>query len=250
MVTVRSIKPLAAVELLVFTTLLLLIIMNELSGQQIVTLVIIYASSLIPLLILTILYAAGKLPRWVAAAYLLSFVVCAIGWEIWFTFGLWGGAPVSERRPPVMNLAIPQSVNWALNSLADAAAVCLVGLMLVWLVYGRRSTPFRRWRWGALFVLLLWFVWQNLWVELFVYQAQLALGHKLSWAPLAPTGPWWNPTLFSVFGRTVQLQTQVPWVLMAPIFYCIVLACYRRLSGEIPQADPKNYSVNHRQDPA
>ena len=200
------------------------------------TVAIVYSTSILPLLILAVLYAAGKLPRWVAATYLFSFLICAAGWEIWFTFGLWGGAPVGERRPPAMNLAIPQYANWALNSLADAAAICLVGLLLVWLIYGRRPTPFREWRWGAFMVLILWFVLQNLLVELFIYQAQLALGYKLSWAPFAPTGPWWNPTLFSVYGRTVQLQTQIPWVLMAPIFYFIVLACYRRLSGDVPEA--------------
>ena len=197
---------------------------------------IVYITSILPLLILAVLYAAGKLPRWVAAIYLFSFLVCAFGWEIWFTFGLWGGAPVGERRPPVMNLAIPQYANWALNSLADAAAICLVGLLLVRLIYVRRPTPFREWRWGAFMVLLLWFVLQNLLVELFIYQAQLALSFRLSWAPLAPTGPWWNPILFSVYGRTVQLQTQIPWVLMAPIFYFIVLECYRRLSGDVPGA--------------
>lgn len=250
MAMIENIKPLVLVEPVVSTTLLLLIIMNELSGQQIITLVIVYGTSVMPLIILAILYAAGKLPRWVAAVYILSFFICAVGWEIWFTFGLWGGAPVNERRPAAMNIAIPQSVNWALNSLADAAAICLVGLLLVWLAYGRRSTPFRGWRWRAFMILLLWFVWQNLCVELFVYQAQLALGYKLSWAPLAPTGPWWNPIIFSVFGRTVQLQTQVPWVLMAPTYYFIVLACYRRLSGVMPEAEPKNNSVDHQQDRA
>ena len=211
--------------------------MNELSGQQIVTVAIVYSTSILPLLILAVLYAVGKLPRWVAAVYLFSFLVCAVGWEIWFTFGLWGGAPVNGRRPQAMNLAIPQYANWALNSLADAAVICLVGLFLVWLIYGRSPTPFRGWRWGAFIVLLLWFVLQNLCVELFIYQAQLALGYKLSWAPLAPTGPWWNPTLFSAYGRTVQLQTQIPWILMAPIFYFIVLTCYRLLSGDATEAE-------------
>ena len=201
------------------------------------TVAIVYSTSILPLLILAVLYALGKLPRWVAAVYLFSFLVCAVGWEIWFTFGLWGGAPVNGRRPQAMNLAIPQYANWALNSLADAAVICLVGLFLVWLIYGRGPTPFRGWRWGAFMVLLLWFVLQNLCVELFIYQAQLALGYKLSWAPLAPTGPWWNPTLFSAYGRTVQLQTQIPWILMAPIFYFIVLTCYRLLSGDATEAE-------------
>ena len=36
--------------------------------------------------------------------------------------------------------------------------------------------------------------------------------------------------------KWVQLQTQVPWVLMTPIFYFIVLKCYRWLSGDVPGA--------------
>ena len=210
--------------------------MSDLSGQQILTITIVYATSILPLLVLIVLYAMGKLPRWVAAVYLFSFLVCAVGLEIWFTFGLWGGTPVSERRPPVMNLAIPQYANWAFNSLADAAVICLVGLLFVWLAYGRRTSPFCKWRWGAFMVLLLWFVLQNIWVEMFICP-QVALGYKISWAPLTPAGPWWNPTLFTVNGLTIHLQTQMPWVLMAPIFYFIVLACYRWLSGDVTDAE-------------
>ena len=65
--------------------------MSELSGQQILTIAIVYGTSILPLLVLIVLYAVGKLPRWVAAVYLFSFLVCAVGLEIWFTFGLWGG---------------------------------------------------------------------------------------------------------------------------------------------------------------
>ncbi|MCX5994149.1 MAG: hypothetical protein NT177_08065 [Chloroflexi bacterium] len=212
--------------------------MSELSGQQILTIAIVYATSILPLIVLIVLYALGKLPRWVAAVYLFSFLVCAVGLEIWFTFGLWGGAPVSERRPPVMNLAIPQYANWALTSLADAAAICLVGLFLIWLAYGRRPIPFRKWRWGAFVVLLVWFVLQNIWVEMFI-SPQVAPGYKVSWAPPTPAGPWWNPTLFSVNGLAIHLQVQMPWVLMTPIFYFIVLACYRRLSGDVPDEKGK-----------
>ena len=73
---------------------------------------------------------------------------------------------------------------------------------------------------------------QNVWVELFLYHGQLAAEHRMSWAPLAPTGPWWNPTLIEVAGRPVRLQTQLPWILMTPIFYALSIWCYRRFEGE------------------
>jgi hypothetical protein len=195
---------------------------------------IVYSMSVLPLLILVVLYLVRKLPRWVAAVYLFSFLVCAVGWEIWFTFGMWGGLPVSERRSPVMNFILPQPLNWVNNSLIDAGPICLLGLLFVWLAYRCRPAPFRKWHWGAFSILLGWFVLQNICVDLFVLQAQLS--YKLSWAPLTPAGPWFNPVLFTFNGHNVQLQTQVPWVLMTPVFYFIVLKCYRWLSGDVPGA--------------
>lgn len=204
---------------------------NGLDAGRLATVVLVYASALGPLTGILLLYVGGTLPRWVAATYGWAFVACALGWELWFTFGLWGGAPVDARRPAALAHAIPQGANWILNSLADAGAICLVGLLLVWLAWGRRPDPFLRWRWGAFAILLIWFVAQNLLVELLLYHEQLAAGHRLSWAPLAPTGPWWNPTLLSVAGRTVRLQSQLPWLLMTPLFYAIALACRRRAAG-------------------
>jgi hypothetical protein len=87
---------------------------------------------------------------------------------------------------------------------------------------------FRRWHWGAFAILLTWFLAQNVLVEMFLYHDQLAEGKALSWAPLAPTGPWFNPTLFQFRDRTITLQGQLPWLLMAPIFYGGVIAYLRR----------------------
>jgi hypothetical protein len=86
----------------------------------------------------------------------------------------------------------------------------------------------RGFRWPAFLILLVWFLAQNLWVELRLYHMQLAEGMAISWAPLAPTGPFWNPALFEIGGRPVHLHTQLPWLLMTPIFYGIVLVCFRR----------------------
>lgn len=189
---------------------------------------VVYASAILPLLILGVLHRRGRLEPWVLAVYCAALVFAAAGWEIWLTYGLVDGDPVDLRRAEALNRAIPQHVNWLLNSMADAGTVCLGGLLLVWCAYRFKLTPFLDWRWGAFGILFVWFVGQNLWVELVLYQDQLAAGKPLSWAPLIPTGPWVNPLLATVGDRTLHLQTQLPWILMTPLFYATTIACCRR----------------------
>ncbi|MDH3686922.1 MAG: hypothetical protein OEP95_11890, partial [Myxococcales bacterium] len=45
---------------------------------------------------------------------------------------------------------------------------------------------------------------------------------------LIPTGPWLNFVLFEIGGREITFQTQLPWVLMVPLFSALVIRCYRR----------------------
>ena len=189
---------------------------------------VIYTMSILPTLLVVFLYLTKKLPRWIFVLFLCSFVACALGWEIWLTYGLVDGLAVDSRRPAALNESIPIHINWILNSLGDAGAIGLTGTLLVWLCYGRTNKAFTQWRWGAFVVLLIWFIGQNLWVELFVYQEQLAEGLRLSWAPLIPTGPWYNPIIWEGGGKTVQLQTQLPWLLMTPLYYLLLIWSYRR----------------------
>ena len=141
-----------------------------------------------------------------------------MGWEIWFTYGLVDGQSVNIRRPAALNALIPQNINWLVNSLADAG-IGLNGLLYVWLFTKNKSTILDKFRWKELLILTVFFLFQNLIVELYIYQAQLAAGYQLSWTPLAPTGPWWNPVLFVLGGKSVHLQTQLPWLIMTPLFY-------------------------------
>ena len=203
----------------------------QLSDAEAVLVTRLYLSALLPLAVLLLLALLGKLPRWLWLLYGATFLVCALGWEIWFTYGLVDGMDVNSRRPEALNAAVPQHLNWLLNSLADAGAIGLTGVLFLWLAFGRSDRAFRRWHWGAFALLLCWFLAQNLWVELFMYHVQLAEGLRLSWAPLAPTGPWFNPVLLTLDGRTVQLQTQWPWLLMTPIFYVMLLHIYRRFGA-------------------
>ena len=202
-----------------------------LTEAQSATVAVVYFASVIPTLTILLLYLTGKLPRWIFSLFLVSFVVCALGWEVWLTYGLVDGLDVDSRRPVAMSAAIPIHINWVLNSLGDASAIGLTGVLLVWLFYGRSNDAFTQWRWGAFVVLLVWFVGQNLLVEFFVYQQQLAEGLRLSWAPLIPTGPWFNPVVLEIGGRTAQLQTQLPWLLMTPIYYLLLIRIYRRFNS-------------------
>jgi hypothetical protein len=205
----------------------------ELTAQQAFVVTNLYLSALVPLATLTLLHLFGRLPRWVMAVYVYSFVVCAVGWEIWYTYGLVGGLPVDARRAPAMSAAIPQHLNWVLTSLFDAA-VCVLGLLLIWLIYGFKDTAFKGWKWPALTVLFVLFVGQNVYVE-YVIHDQVKPGLPLSWAPLIPTGPWFNFVLFEINGRAITFQTQLPWVLMVPVFSWLVFGCYRRYGTEKPR---------------
>lgn len=192
---------------------------------------VVYVSSLVPLLLVIVLHSKRRIPEWVLPVYLGAFCVCAIGWELWFTYGWVGGDSVNIRRAADLNAAIPMHVNWIVNSLADAGSICLFGLILVWRCFGDPRVVLMRWHWGAFFVLLVWFLCQNIFVEMFLYHDQLAEGKPLSWAPLAPTGPWLNPTLFEFNGRTITLQGQMPWLLGTPIF-CGALVVFFRWCAE------------------
>ena len=179
---------------------------------------IVYSAALLPLIILIALSLSKKLPQWIWWVYGITFLICALGWEIWFTYGLVEGQSVNIRRPAALNALIPQNINWLMNSLADAG-IGVSGILYIWLLAKNKSTILDKFRWKELLILAIFFLFQNLIVELYIYQAQLAAGYQLSWAPLAPSGPWWNPVLFEIAGKSVHLQTQLPWLIMTPLFY-------------------------------
>lgn len=195
---------------------------------------VVYSSAVLPILLIPYLIRKGSIPGWVPRVYIGSFLACALGWELWFTYGWVAGDPVILRRAAALNTAIPAHLNWLLNSLADAGSICLVGLWLMWRCQGKDSSVFHRWHWGAFTVLMLWCLGQNVLVEMFLYHDQLAAGKALSWAPLVPTGPWFNPTLFYFNDRTITFQGQVAWLLMGPLLYAGVIHTVRRYNESNP----------------
>jgi len=194
--------------------------------EELRVITIVYVSALAPLIIY--FYKKDKIPLWVPSIYLGSFLVCALGWELWFTYGWVDGDPVNIRRSEALNQWIPIHINWLLNSMADAGTISLGGLWLMWRYSGKNNQVFHQWSWSAFSILLIWCITQNLFVELFLYHDQLSLGKSLSWAPLSPTSQFFNPLLFEFNERSVMFQTQLPWLIMSPILYRAVITIARK----------------------
>ena len=196
--------------------------------EELRVITIVYVSALAPLIIY--FYKKDRMPIWVPSIYLGSFLVCALGWELWFTYGWVDGDPVNLRRSETLNLWIPIHLNWLLNSMADAGTISLGGLWLMWRYSGKNTQIFQEWNWSAFSILLVWCIAQNLFVELFLYHDQLSEGKLISWAPFAPTGQFFNPMLIEFNQRSVMLQTQLPWLIMSPILYKAVIIMARKTS--------------------
>jgi len=205
--------------------------LDALTFEQLRLVIVVYSSSIIPLVLIPILHVRNLIPKWVLPLYVRLFFICAIGWEIWFNYGFVAGDNVGVRRADILNQLIPVHLNWVLNSLADAGAICCGGLFLAWLILGRKSEGFKTWRWSVFGLLLVGFIGQNILVEMYLYHDQLSVDKPLSWAPLAPTGPWFNPLLWEYDGRSIMFQSQLPWLIMTPLVY---LELIRTLKSSSP----------------
>ena len=184
---------------------------------------VVYTTAILPIIILFNLYLKGQLSSSTLKIYFTTFICYDLGWELWFTYGIYAGDPVDIRRSDILNQFLPKHINWLMNSLADAGTICLGGILLTGKLLRSDRTVFNQWNYGAFIILLIWCIGQNVFVEIFLYHDQLSVGKDLSWAPLAPTGPWMNPILFQFDDRTVTLHGQIPWLLMTPILYKLTM---------------------------
>ena len=196
--------------------------------EELRVITIVYVSALLPLMLY--FFYHKKIPSWIPIVYIGSFLLCALGWELWFTYGWIEGDPVNIRRSDALNTWIPIHMNWLLNSMADAETISIGGLWLMWQFSAKNLQIFQQWNWSAFSILFIWSISQNLFVELFLYHDQLSEGKSLSWAPLAPTGQFFNPLLFEFNGRSVMFQTQLPWLIMTPILYKLTISAARSSS--------------------
>ena len=187
------------------------------SFEELRVITIVYISAILPI----VLYLKNKsqLPSWVSTIYLGAFLVCAFGWELWFTYGWVDGDSVIVRRSDALNNWLPIHINWLMNSLADAGTVTLGGIWLMWRYSGKDFSIFSYWNWRSFLILMVWCISQNIFVEMFLYHDQLSIGKDLSWAPLSPLGPYFNPILFEYNGRSLMLQSQIPWIILPALIY-------------------------------
>ena len=190
----------------------------NLSGNELWLVVRLYFFALTPIFLFLYYWKQKKVSIGTALTLLFSFIIAALGWEIWITFGIWDGLPVSDRRSEMLNCAIPQNLNWVLNSLGDVLVVW-IGLFLIKITFRNSFSPLKKWNWYAFSLLFIWFILQNIYVEAFFYHLQLGNNGDLSWAPLNPLGSYYNPVLFKIFERPITFQTQSTWILMSPIIY-------------------------------
>ena len=63
-------------------------IFDLLTYEQLRLVILIYISALLPAAIIPLLHKRKLIPAWVLPFYLTMFVVCALGWELWFNYGL------------------------------------------------------------------------------------------------------------------------------------------------------------------
>ncbi|MDB9997423.1 hypothetical protein OAE05_03640 [Gammaproteobacteria bacterium] len=187
---------------------------------------VVYTAVILPIIIFTTY--RSKLPDWVPSIYLGAFLTCALGWELWFTYGWIDGISVDLRRSDALNTWLPKHINWFMNSVGDAGAVVMGGLWIMWRYAKKDLSVFTKWRWDAFAVLMIWCIGQNIFVEMFLYHDQLSEGKALSWAPLSPLGPYLNPVLFEFNNRTLMLQSQIPWLILPAFIYKAVIALNKK----------------------
>lgn len=192
--------------------------------------IVIYSSVLLTLSISLYTIMTGRTKKWIAYTLLTSFLIAVFGWEIWINFGLVDGQHVTVRRSEALNCAIPYQINWLTNSIVDMGVVWL-GIIFVNIYYKKASLPFEKFVWPAFLILFIWYMGQNIWVEMVLYHNQIGSDARISWGPMMPFGSWFNPTLFSFGEREATLHTQSVWFIGTFLFYHLAIFNYRRFKG-------------------
>ncbi|MDB9985539.1 hypothetical protein OAD84_01105 [Pelagibacterales bacterium] len=192
---------------------------------------VIFTSIFVTMSVVLYTTLTGKNKKWMISTLIASFLIAVFGYEIWINFGIWNGQDVSMRRSDALNCAIPMQINWLTNSIVDTG-VAWLGIILVNIYYKNSSVPFEKFVWPAFLILLVWYIGQNIWVEMILYHNQIGNDARISWGPLMPLGPWYNPTLFSFGEREATLQSQLVWFISTFMIYFIAIFNYRRYKGK------------------
>mmetsp|Transcript_13565 Transcript_13565/g.25859 ORF Transcript_13565/g.25859 Transcript_13565/m.25859 type:complete len:229 (-) Transcript_13565:328-1014(-) len=186
--------------------------------SDLMTLVMSYASALAPFPFLAVC-AARRKTRWIVNVWFATVVMGAIGWEVWWTFGIWEGDPVKQRRQSaLLNKYLPQCIEWLVMSLGDGT----IGVLAVGLLHARRRKPLRRFHLSDAICVGLFFIVQDILVGTFMFGQQLNTG-TISRAPLSPWHPTWNPVM-EMMG--ISFNFEVTWLFMSFIWYPVALTTY------------------------
>jgi hypothetical protein len=70
---------------------------EQLTIEHMRVILVVYISAIGPLLLIPFLLKKKLIPSWVPVVYLASFFACAVGWELWFTYG-WLDIKFTRRR--------------------------------------------------------------------------------------------------------------------------------------------------------
>ena len=57
------------------------------TSEELRVVVVVYTTAIVPIIILFNLYLKNQLSQSILKIYLSSFLICALGWELWFTYG-------------------------------------------------------------------------------------------------------------------------------------------------------------------
>jgi hypothetical protein len=192
---------------------------------------VVYLSAMAPIILALYLIYKNQMKKWIAFTLLSSFLIAALGWEIWVNFGLVDGDPVNLRRSDAMTCAIPMEINWLVNSLADTGIVWFAIILVYW-IFPKRALEYEKFYLIFLFTFFTWFMGQNFLVEAVIYHNQVGGDAEISWAPLMPFGPYFNPTLINFGERDITLQSQSAWIIGTIVFYSISVYFYKKTNGK------------------
>lgn len=186
---------------------------------------IVYSAASAPIIFSLYLMYKNKMERWISFSLISTFLIAAFGWELWINYGILNGDEVNLRRSEALNCAIPMNINWIVNSLGDTGIVWFGILLVSWIFKGRDN--FGKFYWSVFFILFSWFMLQNMLVEIVIYHHQIGGSAILSWAPMMPLGPWFNPKLDIIGDRSVAFQTQSAWLIGSFLFYYVIIYFFK-----------------------
>ena len=167
---------------------------------------------------LAVIGSSYIIPAWIGKVYIVNFILCFFGFEIWMTYGWVNGDSESARTG--------DTIDPILNAVVMSAGDALIGLAQVAVVKGvLGDNAFKKWDWKALGLMLALGLLQNFLVT-YILRAKIRIG-QVAWAPLMP---YQGPNV---------IQVQEGWIAQPFLFYAILIQT-RDSVLDIPLETQKN----------